>query len=478
MMRLVGSELKKIWKSKINILLLILVVSWAGYFTYDIYHSPGLEYYDMTNRGVKDEHGNEVDGLEFYRIADEMLDEYRGKVDEAKIKQYQDDYWAYMEKYPQDTFDDAIMREAYGNDYLKLVEKSDAGKLTFEDINKECDQSPMCSYYQDENGINIRIEKYYQNDPIRAFYNAIYLGYPTTNTTYAQETLDNNAMHILLHPEKRKLFDGEMSFMEKPQPMNHEAEVVAEKLNARLETLGTFGSSVANNLFFNALRISLLPGILVVAIILANTFARENQYKTDQIIVPTKTGAFKISSAKIIAGMISGMGILLFQYLVVGMLSMIYLPIHDLGLPIMSMGNSYAIASAYFFTYQEVLITIVVLSIVAVCAISVITMCLSHFLKNRFASIIIMLLFILTPGLITFQQYDPPLSYFDKILPSYLIMGGDFFFMNNIYDTPYVVIGNTAIAWSFMALLLWLGLCALMIVGILLHAKRHVVKNR
>ena len=54
MRRLIQSEFKKIFKSKVNIVLLLILFIFNGYRTYQVYHQP-LQY--RTDIVMKDENG-------------------------------------------------------------------------------------------------------------------------------------------------------------------------------------------------------------------------------------------------------------------------------------------------------------------------------------------------------------------------------------------------------------------------------------
>ena len=68
MRRLIQSEFKKIFKSKINIVLLLILFIFNGYRTYQVYHQP-LQY--RTDIVMKDENGmlpdeaSPADGMHF-----------------------------------------------------------------------------------------------------------------------------------------------------------------------------------------------------------------------------------------------------------------------------------------------------------------------------------------------------------------------------------------------------------------------------
>ena len=57
MRRLIQSEFKKIFKSKVNIVLLLILFIFNGYRTYQVYHQP-LQY--RTDIVMKDENGNPI----------------------------------------------------------------------------------------------------------------------------------------------------------------------------------------------------------------------------------------------------------------------------------------------------------------------------------------------------------------------------------------------------------------------------------
>ena len=84
-------------------------------------------------------------------------------------------------------------------------------------------------------------------------------------------------------------------------------------------------SNIPNTLFVEALYNLEFASLLILVIILATTFAMEKHYKTYQIMIPTAAGNKKITAAKLCAGILLALGIVLIQFLIVYIMSL-YVP--------------------------------------------------------------------------------------------------------------------------------------------------------
>ena len=74
-------------------------------------------------------------------------------------------------------------------------------------------------------------------------------------------------------------------------------------------------SNIPNTLFVQALYDLEFASLLILVIVLANTFAMEKHYQTYQIMIPTAAGNKRITTAKISAGILLALGIVLIQFL-------------------------------------------------------------------------------------------------------------------------------------------------------------------
>lgn len=133
MRRLIQSEFKKIFKSKVNIVLLLILFIFNGYRTYQVYHQP-LQY--RTDIVMKDENGIERTGLAYWRLADQIQHSYAGTLSEKTIQQMDKDFRAIMNKYTETTLDEEKMKAVYGDNYETLLKDARSGKYTGKEVNE------------------------------------------------------------------------------------------------------------------------------------------------------------------------------------------------------------------------------------------------------------------------------------------------------------------------------------------------------
>ena len=127
MRRLIQSEFKRFSKSKVNIVLLLILFIFNGYRTYQVYHQP-LQY--RTDIVMKDENGIERTGLAYWRLADQIQHSMREPSVKKTIQQMDKDFRAIMNKYTETTLDEEKMKAVYGDNYETLLKEARSGKYT------------------------------------------------------------------------------------------------------------------------------------------------------------------------------------------------------------------------------------------------------------------------------------------------------------------------------------------------------------
>lgn len=108
MIRLIRTEFKKIFKSKINIVLLLILVLFNGYRTFQVYHHKPDYRSDI---GMRDVQGMERTGLSYWQLADQIQHSYAGILCEDTIKRMDKDFTAIIDKFPGDQLDEAKMKK-------------------------------------------------------------------------------------------------------------------------------------------------------------------------------------------------------------------------------------------------------------------------------------------------------------------------------------------------------------------------------
>lgn len=479
MRRVIFEEFKKVFKNKINIALLVILFLVSGYLNYRTYHNSSLL---SPNEPTIMEKGEPISALEIYRKLDNELESKSGIIDKEKYELYYQEYLDKMNQtYKNDEYDMVKAEEMYGKYTQEIIEKSENNGFTEADFEKYCER--QC-YYSIDDQNNIKFSLPYKNDGLRFYLNILYFSYYGTDSIEQYDMRDTftNPFYVMSHIESFKFPDGynrEMMFgMEKE--MNEDTKKIATYLSEKMDNNEyEFHSTIANNLFLENLQTTIsIFALLVIAIIIADIFARESYLKTDQIIVPTKVGNIKLTIAKIFCAITIGVSVILILWLIALLSSMMYLPIHDLDSLIVNMSNTYTSSIEYVFTYQEVILLGLFVTIASAIVTVFITITLSYFTKNRFATIIPIFLFLFVPMFVPLNYlFDLPLL--DFIMPSKAISFINFFLFNHQgMGSPYVIIGDNIIPAIYITLIIFIVTSIVLASCMLVHSKKHIVNNR
>ena len=482
MRRLIQSEFKKIFKSKVNIVLLLILFIFNGYRTYQVYHQP-LQY--RTDIVMKDENGIERTGLAYWRLADQIQHSYAGTLSEKTIQQMDKDFRAIMNKYTETTLDEEKMKAVYGDNYETLLKDARSGKYTGKEVNELFENymqiSGGISYEEIEGSdkVKVHVEDYLKHDGVRQLYSNIYDYYIEDKKDVADyENFSSDAQRKWLHPDQlsKEQLHIEIAGFEYPDSI-YDA-TMENFINRYKSASHEIDSNIPNTLFVEALYNLEFASLLILVIILANTFAMEKHYKTYQIMIPTAAGNKKITAAKLCAGILLALGIVLIQFLIVYIMSCIFLPLRDLNLTYYSQSQASLNITAYVFTYRTLIVNAMLLISVAAMASACVTMLVSYITKNRFATVIPLLLVTLISGFAGFFNQLSPGMVIDQFFPSQMVHFTQFFtvalnpHMGEML--PYFSIGGYSLAWKNVIMLFWIISIVIISLCMLMHSRRHV----
>lgn len=482
MRRLIQSEFKKIFKSKVNIVLLLILFIFNGYRTYQVYHQP-LQY--RTDIVMKDENGIERTGLAYWRLADQIQHSYAGTLSEKTIQQMDKDFRAIMNKYTETTLDEEKMKAVYGDNYETLLKDARSGKYTGKEVNELFENymqiSGGISYEEIEGSdkVKVHVEDYLKHDGVRQLYSNIYDYYIEDKKDVADyENFSSDAQRKWLHPDQlsKEQLHIEIAGFEYPDSI-YDA-TMENFINRYKSASHEIDSNIPNTLFVEALYNLEFASLLILVIILANTFAMEKHYKTYQIMIPTAAGNKKITAAKLCAGILLALGIVLIQFLIVYIMSCIFLPLRDLNLTYYSQSQASLNIAAYVFTYRTLIVNAMLLISVAAMASACVTMLVSYITKNRFATVIPLLLVTLISGFAGFFNQLSPGMVIDQFFPSQMVHFTQFFtvalnpHMGEML--PYFSIGGYSLAWKNVIMLFWIVSIVIISLCMLQHSRRHV----
>lgn len=482
MRRLIQSEFKKIFKSKINIVLLLILFIFNGYRTYQVYHQP-LQY--RTDIVMKDENGIERTGLAYWRLADQIQHSYAGTLSEKTIQQMDKDFRAIMNKYTETTLDEEKMKAVYGDNYETLLKDARSGKYTGKEVNELFENymqiSGGISYEEIEGSdkVKVHVEDYLKHDGVRQLYSNIYDYYIEDKKDVADyENFSSDAQRKWLHPDQlsKEQLHIEIAGFEYPDSI-YDA-TMENFINRYKSASHEIDSNIPNTLFVEALYNLEFASLLILVIILANTFAMEKHYKTYQIMIPTAAGNKKITAAKLCAGILLALGIVLIQFLIVYIMSCMFLPLRGLNLTYYSQSQASLNITAYVFTYRTLIVNAMLLISVAAMASACVTMLVSYITKNRFATVIPLLLVTLISGFAGFFNQLSPGMVIDQFFPSQMVHFTQFFtvalnpHMGEML--PYFSIGGYSLAWKNVIMLFWIISIVIISLCMLMHSRRHV----
>lgn len=482
MRRLIQSEFKKIFKSKVNIVLLLVLFIFNGYRTYQVYHQP-LQY--RTDIVMKDENGVERTGLAYWKLADQIQHSYAGTLHEDTLQQMDKDFRTIMNKYAETDLDDEKMKAVYGDNYEALLKDARSGKYTGKEINELFENYMQInggiSYEEIEGSdkVKVHVEDYLKNDDVRQLYSNIY-GYFIEDKKNVDdyENFSFEAQKKWLHPDQlnTEQLNIEIAGLEYPDSI---FDATMENFINRYKSAShEIDSNIPNTLFVEALYNLEFASLLILVIILANTYAMEKHYKTYQIMIPTAAGNKKITAAKLCAGILLALGIVLMQFLIVYIMACIFLPLRGLNLTYYSQSQASLSITAYVFTYRTLIVNAMLLISVAAMASACVTMLVSYMTKNRFATVIPLLLVTLISGFAGFFNQLSPGMVIDQFFPSQMVHFTQFFTVAlnpHIGEMlPYFSIGGYSLAWKNVIMLFWMISIVIISLCMLMHSRRHV----
>lgn len=461
MKRLILRELKKIFKSKATLILLIILTIGCAisiYFNISNY-SPIYE----EQRSYANLQGEKINHVEAAKLVDKILHGYAGEWNQEKINQINQDFYDLLKEYPRNEFDESSMKKIYGNDYLDYVRNVEENGCDEDEFRERMDKNNVKSYsfMTDEDG-NIILNYYYKNDPILSVISLAYEGndssiFQGSHGYWNQEINEilKNKRTLLIDVDGRKMSTAGIIAQRDDTLSKEQRETLIDYIQNEMNELpSTFDSSVPNNIFMSQLQFVLLIQAFVVVVILANVFGIEKQYGMDMIIYPTKVTKYKIVIAKFIAGFLIALGVLWSQILVSLLVTYLILPIHNWNIAVMAMGGTQI--EDVIITYSNLFLQTIVLSTIGTLAIAFITMILSYITKNRFIVVISMFVFLGFNFILQDLSLIP--SIIRALHPYNLMNFMNYFIGSNScsFGFPYMFIGNHIMLMRTLIVGIWI----------------------
>lgn len=393
MKRLIISELKKLWKGRKIWIGIVCIIILSLYVSFQTYYSSPEDIAPHDNK-VKNELGETVSASDLIRDRDLIIHQYAGNWSKEKENQIIQDLNIKLEKYPRNQLDDEAMQKEYGKNYAEYLKKEETIGLTEKDIEEITDEIGKTPNYKELDNI-ILLDRIYTNDPYREYLSYIYTGAFTYHTGDEMDVFKEWNTY-LISPTFSHVKEDNWEYTQithNKKLSTNQQQVYKDYLMQQVNELPqTYDSGLPNEYLLQTLSQVVVIPLFIIMILLANTFSIEREFKTDQIIYPTKATQHKITISKLLSGYISAIGIILLPIVIVFILSMFIFPIHDLNVMVTFLTLN-SIDVLIPTTYLTLFINMVLLALVSAISVASLTMMLSYFTKRKFIVIIIMFVY-------------------------------------------------------------------------------------
>ena len=477
MIKLVQFELKKIFKSKFNLLLLILIFGTCFYMIKE--QSSGY-YHSARDANISLE-GDNLTDIETMRYIDDFKHLHAGNADEKYLKEKQDLYNSYIESLQMDEIDDEVMKEYYGDNYLEIIEAGKNGSMSEAEIEelqqKIYDAQDKAEYqygvnwpdiYDDEDGtfsLNLIYKNQDKSRILSMMFNPSYdmlankkehlINYDDIkNENYEINEYDSNYINIHLgylqmdfaSKDNLDLIDENYVNWLNHKFLSNSTYVDSE---VGLETLDRMlGDS---NMVFSRLLL-----ILLMVILCADVFSIERSNHVDQQLACSQKGNRQVYVAKWITMLILSILICIgFVIMAVGYVRYL-VPIRN--------WNLVSESQFFLFTYKELILTDIGVLLTALLATASMTGFLSCITKNRFIAAIISLCVLIFP----YFTGNWPGPY--KNIPSMIA------YDTNLWWGEFKSIGGFMASSLILTVSLWLIISLVMFVIGYIKERRHIVR--
>ena len=477
MIKLVQCELRKIFKSKFNLLLLILIFGTCFYMIKE--QSSGY-YHSARDANISLE-GDNLTDIETMRYIDEFKHLHAGNADEKYLKEKQDLYNSYIESLQMDEIDDEVMKEYYGDNYLEIIEagKNDTmSEAEIEELQQKIyDAQDKTEYqygvnwpdiYDDEDGtfsLNLIYKNQDKSRILSMMFNPSYdmlankkehlINYDDIkNENYEINEYDSNYINIHLgylqmdfaSKDNLDLIDENYVNWLNHKFLSNSTYVDSE---VGLETLDRMlGDS---NMVFSRLLL-----ILLMVILCADVFSIERSNHVDQQLACSQKGNRQVYVAKWITMLILSILICIgFVIMAVGYVRYL-VPIRN--------WNLVSESQFFLFTYKELILTDIGVLLTALLATASMTGFLSCITKNRFIAAIISLCVLIFP----YFTGNWPGPY--KNIPSMIA------YDTNLWWGEFKNIGGVMASSLILTASLWLIISLVMFVIGYIKERRHIVR--
>ena len=306
MIKLIQFELKKIFKSKFNLLLLILIF---GTCFYMIREQSSRHYYPFEGENISLE-GETLSDIETMRYLDEFKHLHAGNVDENYLKEMQDLYNSYIEKFQMNELDDELMKKAYGDNYLEIIEAGMNGSMSESEI-EELQQKIYDAQDSSEFQYDVSLNLFYKNQDKSRILSMLF--------SPSYEMLANKEEHLInyndiknknyeMHEYDSSRIDFHSGFLRAEYITEDELALLNEDyvnwLNHKFLSNSTYADSEVGLETLNrmigdsSMVLSRLLLILLIVVLCADVFSIERSNYVDQLLACSQKGNRQVYVAK------------------------------------------------------------------------------------------------------------------------------------------------------------------------------------
>ena len=485
MLRLYLAEWKKLWKSKLTLIMILFISGFTIVTNYQNYHQK-LEHFSINSDGAdwtyQDQNGKAVDsGLDYLKFADQLQDEFKGEINQTLIDRYITYFEDIEASYPRTELDEDYMKLTYGDDYEAFLKKAANGEYTMDQLFQELKNRNLTgSFHDNENSEKYYFTLFYKEDRVLSLYQKAMFGYEEFLSNDPETILDGYYLDGTAASQANAKF---CNIKKAEQTSIQESTMISMSDDRDQELLmklasyhvdNEYGSVVGNNLFAKAMEYINVIVLVVIALLLSNSFSQEVSTKADQIIVCSKYGNTRTTIAKLLCGISLAIGVVLLQYLIIFIMSWMYVPLGNLNLIAHSQADVYVSqVSFYFFTYKEIFGSMIIVQLTAASATACLTMMLSYVTKNRFACVSVIVLFLLGSKFY-FLMYPAKVGILTYLNPATMMDRLSFFDLS-YSRLPYLKIGSSIIPWRYLTVGIWMIGMGIISMFMYHKSKQHLV---
>lgn len=403
MRKLILFEFKKIFKNRLNILLVILTFGVCFYMVAE----QSQRYYTIYNESNISLEGNILSSVETMRYLDSFKHENAHKADEEYVLKMKNLYASYIQEYHIKELDEEAMKYAYGDNYLEIIEIGQKGEMPYNEVMDYRDQ--VIDKFRDENGqfrsSESKPDVYFNEDGTFSV-NLLYKNADKKRILRlmfhpSYEILSDKENHLVDYKAlKESVFDqDEMRvlidngyingylFLKDVEGMTKEqVDFLNQKFLSNPDNVDSeVGLMVLSGLLGNeSMSFSRLILLLLILILASNIFSIENSTHMDQTLSCSNKGNRQLTIAKFLTLILLTLGICaIFVFITVAYTAYL-VPLRN--------WNLVDASRDYLLTFKEVILNSIGTVVVAVLSTAILTAFFSCVTKSRFASAIIVLI--------------------------------------------------------------------------------------